>query len=38
MEFEKGTSNKATEYSELLLNENGERSKDYTALTSDFYL
>lgn len=38
MEFEKGTNNKATEYSELLLNENGERSKDYTALTSDFYL
>lgn len=39
MEFCKNTSNNATtEYTQLLLSENGNKSQEYTNLTSDFYL
>lgn len=39
MEFHKNTSdNVTTEYSQLLLSENGNKSQEYINLTSDFYL
>ena len=39
MEFCKNTSNNATtEYAQLLLSENGNKSQEYINLTSDFYL
>ena len=38
LRFKKGHSEEYTEFSQLLLSENGEKSKEYLSLTSEYYL